>query len=444
MLDVYPEHKGHLGSLLNLMERFSYEAANKIFRPGIEIDQDELSKSLDWFNSGEAERVAQTAAGIEGIDALFSFGRALTKGFGCIHTTGKFPYFSCWSRQLICDLTSGSILLDATADIDGYSVISTWQCPVEIPQARYDNLEILHIPQHTKKRLREYFKSKPNLRAYQKWMIDTIYEHMAPGETGLVVCKQTLFDQQFIPNWSDGDARFDDPATYTEHAGWELDGHRKLYATHWGSGVGSNKWKDATVVFLFDEFFIPRRAAASITQGYREHRANEGDLGSMSSLRSKAPGVDAIYNGHPLRHLRQMGLRGSGRFYDGGGMCSPQRLVIACDIQRLTANSQRLFPASPPVKSVGDASTKQRLASKVLTIMSKTDKDVVSSKELSQLIERPWRTVSRNVITPEFLRTLESQGWRYGGKGKLGARFERKQPIPCEFASEGILSGLMA
>ncbi len=38
---------------------------------------------------------------------------------------------------------------------------------------------------------------------------------------------------------------------------WDIDG-RKLCAIHWGTGIGSNDWKDADVVFLFDEFFIPR------------------------------------------------------------------------------------------------------------------------------------------------------------------------------------------
>jgi hypothetical protein len=167
LTDARPELKEHLDALLHLMEKFSYEAPNKMFRPGIEIDQNALSNSLDWFNSGEANRVVKSEARLGGVDALFAFARALTKGMACIHTSGKLPYFNCWFRRLIVDLTAGSILLDATSDIDGVNIVAPQRCPVEIPPASYANLEIIHIPQHTKKRLRDYFRSKPNLRAYQ-------------------------------------------------------------------------------------------------------------------------------------------------------------------------------------------------------------------------------------------------------------------------------------
>ena len=52
------------------------------------------------------------------------------------------------------------------------------------------------------------------------------------------------------------------------------------------------------MVFLFDEFFIPRRIAAATVQGLRRQKANEGDLASMKTLNSKAKGVDLIDEGH--------------------------------------------------------------------------------------------------------------------------------------------------
>ena len=131
-----------------------------------------------------------------------------------------------------------------------------------MPQARYDNLEIVHVRQHTNKRLSEYLKNAPNQRSYVNWMTQTIIEHMAPGEQGLVICKKLLFDNERVPDWPDGDERFKDHESYTKRYEWDLEG-RKLCATHWGTGIGSNAWKDADVVFLFDEFFIPRRIAAA-------------------------------------------------------------------------------------------------------------------------------------------------------------------------------------
>ena len=101
-----------------------------------------------------------------------------------------------------------------------------------------------------------------------------------------------------------------------------------LCATHWGTGVGSNAWRDADVVFLFDEFFIPRRIAVATTQGLRGHKVHEGDLGHMRNLNSKADGVDLVADGHALRWTKQLALRGRARFYDANGVCSKQRLVV--------------------------------------------------------------------------------------------------------------------
>ena len=39
---------------------------------------------------------------------------------------------------------------------------------------------------------------------------------------------------------------------------------------HWGAGISANTWKDAEVVFLFDEFWIPR--CVVIATGVRQIR----------------------------------------------------------------------------------------------------------------------------------------------------------------------------
>ena len=150
-------------------------------------------------------------------------------------------------------------------------------------------------------------------------MVETIRQHMAPGERGLIVCKKVLFDAQRVPQWPDTDARFETPDVYTKDYGWEING-RMLCATHWGTGIGTNDWRKADVVFLFDEFHIPRRTAIATVQGLRQHRADEGDLASMTTVNSKAKGVDAIAEGHRLRHTKQLALRGRGRCYDEKGV----------------------------------------------------------------------------------------------------------------------------
>lgn len=296
----HPETKAHLDVLLKLMEHHNYVEANKLYRVGMELDAETITKELGWFRTSDAGYLARSATNIPGIEKLFAFGKALAIGRACVATIGIVPCFFGYQEHRVVDLTAGTILLDATADIDGISNIVPWRVETETPQARCDNLEIVHVPQHTKKNLAEYLKTATNQRAYVDWMLATITEHMSPGEKGLVICKKCLFDAERVPNWPEGDPRFQDPESFTERYEWDVGG-RKLCATHWGTGVGSNAWQDADVVFLFDEFFAPRWVSAANTQGYRGHRVNEGDLGSMSSLMSKARGVDSIADGQTLR-----------------------------------------------------------------------------------------------------------------------------------------------
>jgi hypothetical protein len=423
---LHPQTREHLDTLLRLMERFSYADPNKLYRPGIELDAPSISRDLRWFRTEDAQRIAMSTASIPGVDRLFSFGRALAVGRGCIATDGALPYFFGYETKRIIDVAAGTILLDATADIDGVSSIVDWREAIDTPPARYDNLEIIHVRQHTKTHLKEYFKSVDNRCDYASWMFDTIHKHMSPGERGLVVCKETLFKNKHVPNWDHGDPRFKDPKNYTEGFNWNLDG-RLLCATHYGSGIGSNAWNEADVVFLFDEHFLPRRAGAGTTQGYRNHRVDEGALGSLKTINSKSQAIDAIVNGNALRWTMQMGLRGRGRFYDENGVCGKQRLVIGCDYKRFSANIHKLFPGVKTVKVDKEIADSAPLATKVIDLLRRAETAKITTKQLSKTLDRPWRGVSGKLLTTEFKNdTVTSLGWRYvQGLGRAGSYFER-------------------
>jgi hypothetical protein len=169
-----------------------------------------------------------------------------------------------------------------------------------------------------------------------------------------------------------------------------------LCATHWGTGIGSNDWKDADVVFLFDEFFIPRRTAAATVQGLRGQRADEGDLGSMTTLNSRASGVDRIADGHRLRWTKQLALRGRGRSYDEHGNCGKQRLVISSDLKNFMASAHILFPGAK-ITTVGGYVEGATWAHKVIEILTKPEMgEVVTTKQLSIAAELN----TRGILTP--------------------------------------------
>jgi hypothetical protein len=415
----HPELKERLDVLLSCMEPYGYKPINNLYRPTADFGSKVLAEKLAWFTTDDAANIAKSsAADIPGIEQLFGYAKALTVGCAFVVTSDKVLRFVGYQRKL--RLRPGMLLLDATADIDGVSHVVPWRQHIEVPKARYDNLDIIHVPQHTRKRLNGYLKTAGNQRAYAKWIVETIREHMAPGERGLVVCKKVLIDAERIPTWPQGDPRWETPAIYTEEFGWDLDG-RKLSVIHWGTGIGSNNWQDADVVFLFDEFFIPRRSALVTVQGLRDHRADEGDLASMNTLNSKARGVDVIAEGHRLR--------GRGRSYDEHGVCGKQRLVVSSDLKSFMASAGKLFPGAK-IRTVGVDAQGEQWVTKVIDQLSKYDAEACTTRHLGQLLGKPWRELSSNLMRhPNFMDALGTLGWRYvTGKGRGGSRFERIRP----------------
>jgi hypothetical protein len=401
--------------------------SNNIKRTSDLYGQSFVENQLHWFTSKEAEQIVKRhTTEIPGLDQLFGFAKALTVGCAFSVNSNHVTRFVGWQSKLV--VRPGTLLLDATADIDGVSHICPWREHTKVPQANYSNLEIIHVPQHTKRRLNEYLKTAANQRSYVDHVVATIKQHMAPGERGLVVCKKALIDAERLPNWPEGDPRFKDPDSYAKRYEWELEG-RQLCVTHWGTGIGSNDWKDADVVFLLDEFFVPRRVSVANVQGLKGQRADEGALASMKTINSRSYAVDMFAEGHRLRWTKQLALRGRGRSYDEHGNCGRQRLVISSDLKGFTANAERLFPGAT-ITVVGDYADNARQADQVLKVLSNPElPPKLTTKELGALIGKPWRFMSTNVLTPEFERSIGSLGWRYvHRKGRGGCYFERTTP----------------
>jgi hypothetical protein len=93
------------------------------------------------------------------------------------------------------------------------------------------------------------------------------------------------------------------------------------------------------------------------------------------------------------------------------------------------ASAHMLFPGAK-ITTAGEYTQGATWGHKVIEILNKPEMgEVITTKHLAKLLRRPWRSVSSNVLTPEFENALVSMGWRYvTGKGRNGSRFERVAP----------------
>jgi hypothetical protein len=419
-----PEIHDHVERLVQVMQAHDQDIEQQIIIP----DEVEAAKSFGWFASEQAARIVTGYPSIAGIGHFFGFAKATTQGLAFIARHRKVPAFVGWFGKF--QIRPGMVLLDATADIDGvHQVAPEGRDVIGGPEPNYEPLEIIHVPQFTRQNLRQFFRKPENRRAYTKSLIKTVLDTVKPGQKAFIVCKLDLIEQEHIPPLPN---RFKDPDEWRKGFGWNLDG-RHLSAGHWGTGIGANYWRDADVVLLFDLYHLPRPVAVGTVQGLRNHTAREGALPEMTTLRSKNnTGAKVIAEGHSMRWLKQLAMRGKARNYSADGKCGKQRLVISCDEKQFLSVVAMLFPGAKHVtmtKPIAISRSKTKQAAAVLRELSKArDRGLtkISGQEVGGLVGRSWRSISGKLMTPDMLRAALATGWRYvPGRGSVRAYFER-------------------
>jgi hypothetical protein len=392
----------------------------------------QVADELHWFTTAEAKQCATANwERIPRIREVFGFARSMADGCAFIarnNNGARGTHFVGYEPQFT--IVPGMVLLDATADLDGVTSLCAWRTHVEVPRARYDRLSIVHVECYTEeKNLSEYLKTKGNRTSYADWMKTVITEQMEPGQRGLVVCKKVLVDDRNVPDWPAGDPRFEEPLKFTEDYGWELDG-RLLSITYWGgNGIGSNVWRDADAVFLFGEFFLPRRMHIGGAQGLQLAKTSSGAIASMEELQSKSVEVQGISEGHLLRWTKQMALRGRGRLFDGQGVCGEQKLVVTGDYERLLLNKDRMFPGAKLTTSRHDTDlSRMTRRRQLLEILSRPQlPDRLSTNDIAELMGvRAWADVVKEALSGDAKEKVKALSWAYvSRKGRGGSWFER-------------------
>jgi hypothetical protein len=263
---------------------------------------------------------------------------------------------------------------------------------------------------------------------YAYHLLDLVRRHLLPGQRALLVCPKAMVIADDVPNWSERVAQFRDAAGYfNRDYAWEFEG-RHLGITWWGGyGVGANEWRDADVVFLFDEFHLPRRALVAMVQGLTGDgtTSSTGPLASITGLMTPNADVETLRNGHLLRWLKQMALRGAGRAFDENGVCGAQRLVVTGDYELLMANLKAVLPgAKIEVEQDPSASWLKRVTEELRQV---SDVEVVRARDIAERLGSEWRDISSNVTRHRaFEAVLASAGWEYiRNRGRLGASFRR-------------------
>jgi hypothetical protein len=443
-IDAADEGSAPLKNALRALDSFAGKKRNEtrdLETPKHDPTGWSVAGELAWFTSEEAGQYARSRSAAfqnalkspPNIEGVFGFARCMAENKAFIARQGggeKGTVFVGY-EQVLPDYR-GMVLLDATADIDGVNELCPWRRPVEIPKATYERLEIVHVPSVAKGTLKRWLQTQEHRRDYARHILDNVRSHVAPGQKALLVCKRDIVDARpDIDGWSANVKPF--LTASNREFSWEFEG-RLLSLTWWGGyGVGANHWREADIVLLFDDFHLPQHANIAVAQGVKRALTTQAPLADMTAPNSLPGEVRQIRDGHLLRWMKQMALRGRSREFDEAGVCGAQKLVVTGDFTLLMANLRRVFPGAK-LTSQGDGKATQ--IDKLLRYLTSPGVPArVSTKEIAGHFGRPWREISGDITGHrDFETLLPNAGWRYVGKrGSSGAYFERlKGALPTE------------
>jgi hypothetical protein len=247
-----------------------------------------------------------------------------------------------FSYQLhLCKSYPGYVLLDATSDLEGLVKLDTGIRSIPVPSASYENLEIysLDMPKRFSYK-KELIKSRELGRAYAKYIKDTVCANATVNDEVLIVLPKILLDQELI-----------EAANHPENP---LDWSGiKINTQHWGAGVGSNKFRHKTHVFLFGDHVLGRSATVARAHAWSGVGVNNAALKDAVSRRVvgkryRPKGVyGGCHDGFHLRWTKQLAMRGTARKIDGEGKANAMKLFTTMSRDLLIDVYLDLFPDAP-------------------------------------------------------------------------------------------------
>lgn len=313
----------------------------------------------------------------------------------------------------------GYVLLDATAKVSGLVSLNPTTRMIDVPPIDYSPLQIFTLRHPDEfSRIKELSQKRGGLKDYGEYVKAVVIANTATGDDVLVVVHSALLNHDSFP-----DAR--DPSKPHE---WE---GRRINTLNWGAGVGTNRFRDKTHVFLFHEFHPRRSQTISQRHGWGRYPLSAPELklaeGKLMPGGTSAPqgAYGDIHEGHILSWTKQLASRGCIRKVDAQGRCSPMKLFTTMDQCRLLRSLHKLFPGAPLPKAAkvpetylgrGFGSKRERL----LELLLKGEKQTYSAAEVQSLTGIRSNALKRELRCELVRPFVDAYGWKCTSAKSLG------------------------
>ncbi len=313
----------------------------------------------------------------------------------------------------------GMAVLDATGEIDGLSKVYKNQRVLNVPQADYSQLTTVQLaaPDGLQlSKLKKAIKLVGERKELLKWLMQQIDRFTTADDQILIVSFKGLIDSPEFNTMK-----------------W---GNRQVRATWFGRGIGSNEWRDCNVVFMIGEYWLPRSVSVGQTNAFKEVPA-AGTLKEANGGDGLRGDFATISNGHLLRELKQMAMRGTGRNLDENGIAAPMRLYLLGHEKLMLAAQPLVFPNAPQMvyaeetQSIHNAGSQGRrgVTQDLMRLLTTTSSSFISSEDIKSALGFDLKNHIKKLTTDaDFQAFLEAKDLEYQkglGRGSKSG-FRRK------------------
>ena len=417
IFQVDPDH-GYIPVLETIIERTdeAFKSTGVTYSPAELISCLEAIEFYDlpsmrpYVDRGVTEATARAQA--SDMEETCRFIVAAAKG--CVFISrSQYPTLVAYEFEF--EPGPGHVLLDATADLTGMTGMMAGMEKVPVQDVDFSNLEVFHLEQPKQfKRVDKVLKLQKTTEQYAAWVKEQVLANTEAGDDVLVVSHKGLLTHGYLP-------RTEDPEHPVDWQG------RTVNIIHWGVGIGSNKYKAKTVVFLFGEFWKPRKVAVADSSAWRDRPPTKTFLAKASQAVLTGDVLTAN-DGNVLRWSKQLACRGRVRNIDAGGKCGEMKLYTSMDFDRLIQHLDALFPGChPPTCIIPEEPVRLKKVDRLCRLLASTSRGVLWSDEIAKETGVEARHLSRTVLTkPKITRTMERYGWTLVSAKDLGEPGKRK------------------
>lgn len=407
-----PDAERYLQPLVDISRRMDALLASK----GSDLEAVDLVSCLEIVNEFEDQDAIVLASGFMNFAKVlegFQFIRACARGYCFISRNnprtfvGYLPTFEVAPNQVI---------LDATADISGVYPLLGGVLVEGMPNIDYSNLKINHIdPPSEFKIINKVIKNRAVAVKYGDWIKQVVEANTKVGDKVLVITHKAMFQQLGVLPYCPTK-----PDTKTFNG-------RVVNLISWGQGIGSNKFKDCTEVFMFSEFYKPKRVTIAETLGAKR------SLAKSSNIHKRNGGLDGEFKtmqeGDLLRWDKQLASRGNIRNVDQQGKCGVMNLHTTMDFNRLLANIERLFPNAEPLSRNLEYSKDETESSKrkrLVDLLSSTKETKLSFREIGKHISKASNEINRELNAETVKPAMEYYSWSVVSSKDIGEQGKGK------------------